>query len=184
MTVRLQQIAARLKEARESNDMPLEWAAEALGVTAEELDHYESGEEDIPVSFLYVAAKKYNVELGELLTGNEPQQKVYALVRKNEGIQVDRRKEYDYQSLCADFVQKKIEPLLVTVEPIEKNDKLHFNSHPGQEFHYLLEGKLKVVIDKDELILEPGDSLMFNCEIKHALQAMENHSAKVLVVII
>ena len=184
MTIRLRQIAARLKQARESNDIPLEWAAEALGVTIEELDHYESGDEDIPVSFLYVAAKKYNVELGELLTGNEPQQKVYALVRKNEGIQVDRRKEYDYQSLCADFVQKKIEPLLVTVEPRQSNEAIHYNAHQGQEFHYLLEGKLKVIIDKDELILNPGDSLMFNCEIKHALQAMDNRSAKVLVVII
>jgi mannose-6-phosphate isomerase-like protein (cupin superfamily) len=184
MTIRLQQIAARLKQARESNDIPIEWAAEALGVTAEELDHYESGEEDIPVSFLYVAAKKYDVELGELLTGNEPRQKDYALVRKDEGIQVDRRKEYDYQSLCADFVQKKIEPLLVIVEPCHKNESPHFNAHPGQEFHYLLEGRLKVIIDKDELILNPGDSLMFNSEIRHGLQAMDNRSAKVLVVIV
>lgn len=184
MTTRLKQIAARLKQARESNDMPIEWAAEALGVTTGELDQYESGEEDIPVSFLYVAAKKYDVELGELLTGNEPQQKDYTLVRKDKGIQVDRRKEYDYQSLCADFVQKKIEPLLVTVEPAQNDESPHFNAHPGQEFHYLLEGRLRVIIDKDELILNHGDALMFNSEIKHSLQAMDNRSAKVLVVIV
>ena len=79
MSLQLKQIAERLKKARESNDLPLEWAAEALGITTDELDHYESGNEDIPVSFLYMAAKKYDVELSELLSGKEPQQKIYSL---------------------------------------------------------------------------------------------------------
>ena len=68
----LMRIANRIKDLREKNDMPIEWAAKALGVTIDELESYESGEADIPVGFLYMAAKKYGVELSTLLTGENP----------------------------------------------------------------------------------------------------------------
>lgn len=183
MTDQLAKIAKRLQKAREKNDLTLKYAAFALGITPEELQTYESGEEDIPVSFLHIAAKKYNVELSALLTGEDPHQHTYAITRKDEGIMVDRRKQYDYQSLCADFVDKKIEPLLVTVDPVDEDTESEYNSHPGQEFHYLLEGRMKVIIGKKEVTLNPGDSLMFNSEQSHTLRALDKKQAKFLVVI-
>ena len=184
MSEQLLKIAERLKKLREENELTMEWAATALEITPHELEAYESGEEDIPVSFLYMAAKKYGVELSEVLTGEEPQEQIYTVVRKGEGVSVERRKAYTYQSLCAEFAHKKIEPLLVTVEPGKTRDYLHYNNHSGQEFHFMLSGKLEVNFENDSVILEPGDSLMFNSEYRHALQALGGQPAQVLVVIV
>ena len=54
----------------------------------------------------------------------------------------------------------------------------------GQEFNYILEGSLKVVIDKHELILEEGDSLYFDSGQNHAMKALNGKPAKFLAIII
>ncbi|MBN2103970.1 cupin domain-containing protein [bacterium] len=184
MSKQLIQIAKRLKRIREENEMSLEWAAAALESSPAELQAFESGEEEIPVSFLYMAAKKYGVDLSELLTGEEPQLKLFALTRKGKGVSVDRQKEYDYQSLCTQFAHKKVEPLLVTVPPEPQTAESHFNSHSGQEFHYVLKGRLQVTIDQESVVLEPGDALMFQSEVRHALKALDDKPAEVLVIIV
>ena len=135
---------------------------------------------DIPVGILLQVAQRFDVELSALLTGEEPRLHTYALTRKGLGISVDRRKDYKYQSLAYNFIQKRAEPFLVTVEPGPE----HFNSHPGQEFHYVLEGTLRVVLDKRELILEPGDSLYFDSGVPHTLTAQHGAPAKLIVVIV
>jgi len=180
----IRKIADRLKTFREENDMSVEWASKAIGVTADELESYESGEADIPVSFLYIAAQKYGVELSTLLTGEEPHEQKFNVVRKGEGIAVNRQREYQYQSLCADFAHKKMEPLLVTVEAKSDDTPLSFNEHPGQEFHYILEGRMQVTIEDQEIILNPGDSLMFNSEHPHALKALDNKPVRFLAIIL
>ena len=184
MTEQLVQIAKRLKDVRKGNDMDIEWAAKALGVSVDELRCYESGSEDIPVSFLYMAAKKYGVELSKLLTGESPTQKVFSVVRRNEGAHVQRNIAYGYKSLCTDFANKQMEPMEVTVPPSGENSSIVYNSHPGQEFHYMLEGRIKYHIKDSIIILEPGDSLMFHSNNPHGMQAMDDQSAKILVVII
>jgi mannose-6-phosphate isomerase-like protein (cupin superfamily) len=178
------EIANRIRALRESNEMSPEWAARALGVTVDELLSYESGEEDIPVSFLYMAAKKYGVDLSTLLTGENPHDRMFSLVRKGEGVSVERCSAYQYQSLCATFVHKNMEPLLVTVEPVSSSGDTHFNTHSGQEFHYVLEGQMRVTIQDQRLDLNPGDSLIFNSEFPHSLEALGKKSVKVLVVIV
>ena len=77
-----------------------------------------------------------------------------------------------------------MEPLLVTVDPSLKNDDIDFNVHEGQEFHYILEGRMKVIIKDQKIILNPGDSLMFNSEQPHGLLAMDENPFKFLAVII
>lgn len=178
------QIAQRIKTHRENNDMSPEWAAKALGVTTNELLSYESGEVDIPVSFLYMAAKKYDVELSALLTGVNPNEHMYAVVRKEEGVTVKRSKAYDYISLCASFAHKKMEPLLVTVDPKSRQFQPSVNSHEGQEFHYVLQGILKVTIQGQEIELHPGDSMIFNSMYPHSLEAIGVGPAKILAVIV
>ncbi len=183
MTEQLGAIAKRLKEHREQNDMPIEWAAKALGITVDELQSYETGEEDIPVSFLYMAAKKYGVELSTLLTGAQPTEKAYSFVRKNEGLIIERNVAYGYQSLCTDFARKQMEPLLVTVPGTDDTAEMVYNSHPGQEFHYLLEGRIKYYIKGETVTLEPGDSLIFHSEYPHGMKALDQKDARILVVI-
>ena len=107
---------------------------------------------------------------------------IFDITRANKGISVERSKEYNHENLCSRFIHKKAETFLVTVDP-EKNSIPSLNSHPGQEFNYVLEGTLKIYIHNNEFILNEGDSIFFDSNHRHAMVAMSDKPAKFLAVL-
>lgn len=183
MDEQIKQIADRLCGMREVLEISPEEAASTCGITKEQYLNYESGKIDIPVSILYRMSQRYNFDLTMLLSGEEPHMRSYTLTRKGKGVGVDRLKAYEYQALAGNFQNRKVEPFLVTVEP--KEDLVaSFNSHPGQEFNYMIEGKLKFFIGSKVMILEAGDSIYFDSGLPHGMLAMENKPAKFLAIIL
>jgi quercetin dioxygenase-like cupin family protein len=184
MSEKLKAIAGRIKELRQIAGLSVEQLASGFKIEPELYQKYESGAADIPVSLLYELAQKFKVELTTLLTGDEPRLHGYCLVRKEAGPSADRRKEYKYQDLAFNFAHKKAEVFMVTVEAKPAGAEIHYNAHPGQEFTYVLEGALKIILDNHELELNQGDSLYFNSGAKHAMIALHGKPAKFLAIII
>lgn len=181
MTDQIKLIAERIKELREISGISAETLAIDLGVAKDLFLQYESGTVDIPVSFLFKIAHKLDMELSALIGGDEPKLHVYSVVRNGKGLKVKRRKQYHYESLAYNFIQKKAEPFLVTIDPAAENS-LELNSHPGQEFNYVIEGSMKITIDTHEIILNEGDSIYFDSGYNHSMKAMDNKTVKFLAV--
>ena len=176
-------IGNRIRELRELSDITIKEIAENLNITEETYIQYENGEIDIPASFLYELAHIFKVDLGLLLTGEESRMSIFDVTRADKGVSVDRRKEYTHENLCSNFIHKKAETFLVVVDP-EKNPVPSLNSHPGQEFNYVLEGSLKIYIHNNEIILNEGDCIFFDSAHRHAMVALNDKPAKFLAVII
>lgn len=69
--------------------------------------------------------------------------------------------------------------------PLQPDDEpLHENSHPGQEFNYVLEGKLLIRVNGKDNILEEGDSIYFNSVYMHGMKALDGKKAKFLAIIL
>jgi transcriptional regulator with XRE-family HTH domain len=183
MEEQIRQIAERLRGLREVMDATVEDVAIACGITIEQYLGYESGKIDIPVSVLHNISRKYGIELTVLLTGQEPHMHSYSLVRKNQGIGVERTKAYKYQSLAYSFINRKAEPFLVTVEPKPEATQISLNTHPGQEFNYILNGRLRINLGGKEMILEEGDSLYFDSGLPHGMLSLDGKECQFLAVI-
>ncbi|MGA2140998.1 MAG: cupin domain-containing protein [Brevinematales bacterium] len=177
-------IARRIKELRDINGVSIETLSREFQISVEDYKKYESGETDIPIGFLFRVAGKFDVDMTALLTGEEPRLKLYSVVRKNKGVSTDRRKEYKYQDLAYNFINKKAEVFLVTVDPRNDGQKPDSYSHDGQEFNFVIEGSLKVFIGPYEVILEEGDSLYFNSGQNHAMLSLNNKPARFLAVVL
>lgn len=184
MPEQIVQIAMRIRELREIAGVSVESLAQEFNIPAERVISYESGTEDIPVSFLHKMSGKFNVDITTLLTGKSPRLHIYSLVRKDQGVSVERREQYKYQSLAYNFANKKADPFLVTVEPKPEEEPIHFNAHPGQEFQYMIKGQMKIVIDTYEMILNEGDSLIFDATFRHGMKALGNSPAQFLAIIL
>lgn len=183
MQEKIKEIASRVRELRELSEISVEKMAEYLQVPNEIYERYESGTEDIPASILFEIAHRLEVDMATLLTGEEPRMNIFTLTRNGKGVSVERRKQYKYQNLAEKFIHKKAEFFIVTVEPKPMGTKPDTNSHPGQEFNYVLEGSLKVYIHNNEIILNEGDSIYFDSNYQHAMEAMNGEPAKFLAVI-
>ena len=189
MPGQVEQIAERIKELREIAGISPESLAKGIRLSVEAYRGYESGAVDIPIGVLYEVAGFFKIELTEILTGEAPRLSKYCLVRKDKGVAVERRSPYRYLSLAYNFIHKKAEPFLVTVEPSARTapgggGEVSLNSHPGQEFNYVLEGKLMLVIDGTELVLEEGDSIFFDSGAGHGMKALGGGRARFLAIIL
>ncbi|PID73494.1 MAG: DNA-binding protein [Desulfobacterales bacterium] len=178
----LQGIALRLRGLRDALGLTVEEMAEKAGVRPEEIQTYESGEEEVPASFLFYVGQAFQVDLSVLMFGAEAHLNTGSLVRSGKGMAVTRRKDYDYKSLAYRFIGRKMEPFIVTV-PYKEEMDLRFNEHPGQEFIYMLKGRLELSLGSKKYILEPGDSMYFNSTLPHALRGLDGNSAEFLDVI-
>lgn len=181
MTEQLQEIGQRLSALRNIAEMTPEEFCEKTGVTVEELEAYEKGNLDFSFSFLYNAARVLGVDVIDLMSGDSPHLSDWSIVRKGEGYSIDRRAAYKYNHLAFTFRNKKAEPFMVTVEPKKEKPALH--AHDGQEFNWIVSGRIKFYIANTEYILEPGDSVYFNSAIPHAMQALDDKSAQFLAVV-
>lgn len=184
MKEKMKEIALRIKELRELSDISTEDISDYLGIPVEKYQKYEAGDVDISASILFEIAHKLGVDMGLLLTGEETRMHIFTVTRKDKGVEVERRKQYKYQNLAEKFIHKKAEPFVVTVEPRTEASKPSTNSHPGQEFDYVLEGEMKFYIHDNEIILKEGDSIFFDSSYEHAMEAMNNQPAKFLAIIL
>lgn len=164
-------IPLRIRELRDILDITPEEMAEKLEIDVEYYNDIESGKKDIPISMLYEVASILGVDFTTLLTGDSPKMKAYTVVRAGAGAVVERYPGYDYTSLCYNFIGREMEPMLVHLQPEDKMPALV--SHSGQEFNYVLKGRVRVVIGKKEHILCTGDCIYFDPLIPHGQQAVD-----------
>lgn len=181
MNEQIKQIAERLRGLRDVLDLTAADVATECGIALDEYQRAESGESDISVSMLQTIARHYNMSLDVLMFGEEPKMNSYFLTRAGKGVSVERTKAYKYESLATGFRDRKSDPFIVTVEPSDA--PMHLNTHPGQEFNYVLEGRLLLSINGKELTLNPGDSLYFDSTKPHGMKALDGKPVKFLATI-
>ena len=61
---------------------------------------------------------------------------------------------------------------------------MNYNSHNGQEFNYILEGRMLLSIGGKDLILNEGDSIYFNSKLPHGMKALDGKKVQFLAVIL
>lgn len=181
MSEEFRQMAARIRELREISGCTVEELAGELGVDAETYHGYEREGVNIPISALYHISRKFRVDLNEILTGRESRLNTYCIVRKGQGVRVDRYPGYSFQSLAHTYMRRIMEPLIVTIEPEDHGPALV--THPGQEFNYVLEGSVELLFGERRFVLEAGDSVYFNPVHPHGQRARGGKPARFLTVI-
>ncbi|AEF86853.1 transcriptional regulator, XRE family with cupin sensor [Treponema primitia ZAS-2] len=176
----LAQIPGRIKELREIMEISAMDMAADIDVPYETYSRYESGELDIPISVLYKVANRLETDTTVLLTGEDPRMDTAGVCRAGKGVQIERYPGYEFSSLAYNFKGRTMEPLLVSLDPNKKTAAPV--THSGQEFNYVLEGVVKVTVNKREYLLEAGDSIYFNALLPHAQSAVKVPSKFITII--
>jgi quercetin dioxygenase-like cupin family protein len=75
-----------------------------------------------------------------------------------------------------------MEPFLVEFETGEWDDSLLYK-HDGEEFIYLLEGKLEFHYGLETMILNAGDSIYYDSSEAHGYTSLGSQKAKAVAVL-
>lgn len=177
------QIGARLRGLREVLDIPAQEIADLCDISLEQYEMIEKGEADPGVSKLQTISKRYGINLDVLMFGEEPRMDGYFITRKDHGMRVERRSDYRYQSLASGFRMRKMDPFMVEVAPLPEGERRGQNSHDGQEFDLVVEGRLELTIGSRRLVLDEGDSIYFDASRKHCMHALDGKPVKFLCIV-
>jgi mannose-6-phosphate isomerase-like protein (cupin superfamily)/DNA-binding XRE family transcriptional regulator len=183
MAHEVQEIIQRVKTLREIEGLSEEALAQELGFNPEEYHTWETGGADFPIGALVEIAVRFKVDLTELISGQTPKLKTFCLTRADHAPEVSRRPMYSYWNLAYNFHRKKAEPFLVEAREATESKPLSLNTHPGQEFDYVLEGRLFISVGGREMELGPGDSIYYDSSEPHGMKALGGTKTRFLAFI-
>ena len=125
-------------------------------------------------------AARFKVDLSELITGAASKLKTFCLTKAGQAPEVSHRPMFGYWNLAYTFHRKKMEPFLVEAAAETGDKPLSLNTHPGQEFDYVVEGRLLISIGGHEMELDPGDCVYYDSQEPHGMKALGGKPARFL----
>ena len=183
----LSELGARIQQWRAKRQMTLEALAERSGLSKGYLSRIENGLQTPPLGTLIRIAGALNADVTSLINGKTAPRAATAspfvsIVRKDERSQVIRGASafgYDYASLIGANVNARMEAFLFTFP--SNIDKYVFFEHEGEEFLFLLSGRVEWQIGHERHVLEPGDAVYFDARLPHRGRALEGEATAVVV---
>ena len=179
----VKEITGRVRVLREIEAVSIEALSGELGFDPAEYRAWESGEKDFPVGALVEIAARFKVDLSELISGAASKLKTFCVTRAGQAPEVSRRPMYGYWNLAYNFHRKKAEPFIVEASGETENSPISLNTHPGQEFNYVLEGRLLISISGHEIELNPGDCVYYDSSEPHGMKALGGKAARFLAIV-
>ncbi len=185
-TGKLLEVAKRIREMREIVGLSTIEMAAKTEVTVAEYEQYENGELDFPFSFIHKCSLAFGIGITDLLEGKSALLSSYTITRKGEGQQTAKENGIEIHNLAPMFRNKIAEPHWVCYEYSEElqNKPIHLATHSGQEFDYVLSGRLKIQVGDNVEYLNAGDSIYYNSSEPHGMIAVDGANCNFVAVVL
>ena len=183
---KLHEVAVRIREMREIVGISISDMAEKTEVSVEEYNRYEAGELDFPFTFIHKCCLAFGIGISDLLEGQSAHLSSYTVTRKGKGQQTAKEDGIEIQNLAPMFRKKIAEPYYVkyTFDADLQNKPIHLSRHSGQEFDFVLSGKLKVQVGDNTEVLEEGDSIYYNSSTPHGMVAVDGRDCTFVAIVL
>ena len=170
----LQRIALRIREMREIFGYSTSKMAEMIDITEEVYLSYESGEVDLPFTFMHKCAQAFGVEITDILEGHSAKLSGYTVTRRGEGLTTASEDGITIQDMAPLFRHKLATPYWVTYKYSEELQSRPISTvtHAGQEFDMVVKGAMRIRIGDHEETLREGDSIFFKSSTPHGMIAV------------
>jgi transcriptional regulator with XRE-family HTH domain len=178
-----QSIGQRLAALRARRRVTLERLAEVTGFTKGYLSKIENSRKVPPIGSLARIATALDADIAYFFqTRDAAARDAVSVVHRKDRQPVVRGGTafgYDYATLAHNRRNKRMEPFLFSF-PRRIDRHVHFR-HEGEEFLFILSGKVEFEVNGERYILEEGDSLYFDSSLPHKGRAL-GAAAKAIVV--
>lgn len=178
-------VAQTIKNLRKEKGYSLNKLSSLSGLSKGYLSKIENGMNTPTITTMARIATALEVEVTYffLPQGDSSQNRKLVSVRRGE------RKEIKIKSpesvvrrrwpLASQKYDRHMHPYIIEV-PVEAT---HLYQFDGQEFYYLLEGKVELTYGGEKHLFEEGDSVYIDCDVPYSGRSMGSSPAKVLVVV-
>jgi len=175
-TGRLTPVGKKIKKARTDKKITYDALANETGFSIDFLKKVEAGKITPPVGSLLQISRALEIDSGDLLKDEEDrmQDRIKAYTK--------RTASYAYTTLTPGAENKHLKAFRVKIDAMTDHEGVSYN-HEGEEFVYVLDGTIEVVVGEHVNTVATGESLHFNSGIQHLLRNIGEKDAELIVVI-
>ena len=183
-------VGSKIKGLRESKNLSIEEVAERSGLSIDQINSIEDGQNLPSLGPLIKIARALGVRLGTFMDDNDALGPVVcrAADRERESSisfsngAADARKHMEFHPLAQQKAGRHMEPFVIEINPTENQD-FQLSAHEGEEFIYVMEGEVEIAYGKENYTLKEGDSIFYDSIVKHHVHGAPGKSAKILAVV-
>ena len=169
-------IGKKIKQVRTQKKMTLDQVANDTGCSVDTLKGIEGGKQMPPVGTLLRIARALQIDSGDLLREQQENLKARA------SAYAKRTDDYAYTTLTPGAENKHLKAFRVKIDARSEHKGVGYQ-HEGEEFVYLLKGRLEIVVGDHVNSLKEHESLHFNSGIQHHIRNVGDAEAEMVVVI-
>jgi len=169
-------VGKKIRKERLKKKMSLDRVANETGFSIDYLKEIEAGKKIPPVGTLLQLAKALEIDSGFFLREQE------SSLRSRIRAYTKRTENYAYTTLTPGAESKHLKAFKVTIDAMQDHKGVGYQ-HEGEEFVYVLSGKIELTVGDHVNVLNVGESLHFNSGIRHQLKNVGKEKAELLVVI-
>ncbi|WP_024512357.1 cupin domain-containing protein [Bradyrhizobium sp. ARR65] len=172
-------VGANIRQLRMAKGMTLDRLASLSELTRGYISLVERGLKMPSIAALLRIAAALEVKAAYFFDPNSEPAPRYTLFREEDRNTPLQEGGFELFALAAGRTLKMMEPFLLS-PPLKSAQRA---SHAGEEMLFVVNGRIAIKLDGEELILSKGDCLYFSGETPHEVRSLGRQRAEVLVVV-
>ena len=180
----MKEIGQRIRELRQEKRLTLEELSARTDLSKSYISEAERGIASLSITALQKIAQALDVPLSDffLFPTLSPASNAIRITRVGERpeFRMEANEDRTFTSLAARFAGSVLEALVITLLP--GHTRVEPYSHPGEEFAFVLEGNLTVLVQDEEFELGPGDTIHMPSMIPHNWENRTEKPVRVIAV--
>src|SRR5699024_10925745 len=183
ISINLQQIGAKIKQARLKSKKTQQQVAEECGISKSMLSKVENGQTASAVATLSKISEALNVPRPCGLH-DKPERDIVLQTKSERQFRVGHEEMGYSYALLARRRFSNIESTIVHVTPKDSNIRHEPYTHTEDEFIYVLEGSIYLLYEDEKHYMEKGNTAYFKGTNPHLFIPVDNEGASVLTVFV
>ena len=179
----LKNLGERIRKIRKEKGLTLVEISKKTGIAQATLSRIETGTMMGTVESHEKVAEVLGLGLAELYSGVDRRYEEIAHLSKGTDRKVTQHgRHVQVELLTHESSKKKITPLLITLQGESQTQKEH-SERGVEKFVYVLEGEVKLVVDKESYDLKSGETLYFDASLPHQILNEKSRAAKIFAAV-
>lgn len=171
-------IGSNLKRLRLESGLSQKAFAASTHLSPTLISRIENGLVRPSIATLELIAHTLKVDIGFFFKDEE--QKQFVISHKGKRKNFPSERGYEIESLVEEMENQFMDPAIVSLKGKDAEDKVELATHEGQEFMYVLEGRVEMILGTKRFVLNKGDSAYWNGSVPHKGISLSKKSAKTL----
>ena len=171
-------VGEKIRNLRKIKKLSIATLSENTGLSIGLISQIERNKVVPSIKAMWKIAKGLDVNIGYFFEEDTDKD---VIVRKSDRKKIQTNDATKiYELLMPDLIDKNLELLLITLKGETKKNKGLVN-HEGEDGGYIIKGKMKLIFDAKEYILEEGDSFYFKSNVNHVYENYNKDEECVLI---